>query len=55
MKRCPDLFWDARKNRYLCLLMDDPEVGEDARRALHAGKGCCAPLCEWRKDVKDRG
>lgn len=55
LKRCPDLFWDGSKKRYLCLLMDDPQIGEDVRQALHAGQGCCAPLCDWRADVKDRG
>ncbi|NDV28713.1 hypothetical protein [Desulfovibrio sp. JC010] len=54
MKRCPDLFWDESMNRYICLLMSDPDEGEDAKRQLFEGLGCCAPLMTWRDDVRNR-
>ena len=54
MKRCPDLFWDESMNRYVCLLMSDPDEGEDAKRQLFEGLGCCAPFMTWRDDVRNR-
>ncbi len=54
MKRCPDLFWDDSMNRYVCLLMSDPNEGEDAKRQLFEGLGCCAPLMTWRDNVRNR-
>ncbi|WP_342626820.1 hypothetical protein [Maridesulfovibrio salexigens] len=54
MRRCPDLFWDESMNRYVCLLMSDPNEGEDAKRQLFEGLGCCAPLMKWRDDVRNR-
>lgn len=53
-KRCPDLFWDEQLNRYVCLLMLDPELGAEARKQLFEGQGCCAPLMHWRDDVRNR-
>lgn len=54
MRRCPDLFWDEEMGRYLCLLMADPDQGADARRELFQGQGCCAPLMDWRDNVRNR-
>lgn len=53
-KRCPDLYWDDTLKRYLCGLMEDESEGEDARRELFEGQGCCAPLMTWRDDVRNR-
>lgn len=52
--RCPDLFWDQAGERYVCLLMQDPLVGEETRKLLGAGQGCCAPLMTWRNEVRNR-
>ncbi|MEF2145485.1 MAG: hypothetical protein V3573_08570 [Desulfovibrionaceae bacterium] len=54
MRRCPDLYWDETAKRYLCRTMSDPVQGEDARRQLFEGQGCCAPLTHWREDVRNR-
>lgn len=54
MRRCPDIFWSADRHRYLCRLMTKQVEGKDIRRSQHAGKGCCAPLNAWRKDVRNR-
>lgn len=98
LPRCPELFWDAARGRYLCLLMVPPRAasalspdvpgpdtsgpdpsgpdtfgpdsfGPDTSgpnefrpdtsgpdlTELRQGLGCCAPLCSWRCDVRDRG
>jgi len=54
LPRCPDLYWDGGLGRYMCGAMDDPENGRIARRKLFEGQGCCAPLNDWRGDVKNR-
>ncbi len=54
MKRCPDLYWNEEINRYLCGLMEDESEGDDAKRQLFEGQGCCAPLVAWRDDVRNR-
>ena len=54
MKRCPDLLWDEKLNRYICLLMGDSEEGEEAKRQLFEGLGCCAPLIKWRHYNRNR-
>lgn len=54
MRRCPDLKWDDEQGRYLCLMMLDPEKGDQARRSNHEGQGCYAPLNKWRDDVRNR-
>ncbi|MGE4468533.1 MAG: hypothetical protein AB7D47_00195 [Desulfovibrio sp.] len=53
-RRCPDLFWSEEQGRYLCALVDDPEHGAEARRALFLGRGCCNPRSGWRQDVRNR-
>ncbi|TVM17563.1 hypothetical protein DPQ33_07895 [Oceanidesulfovibrio indonesiensis] len=53
-RRCPDLYWDDKRHRYMCGLMDDPEVGPAVRHAQDEGGGCCAPLNPWRQDVRNR-
>lgn len=52
--RCPEVYWDEAVHKYLCKLMLDPERGEEFRKALHSGVGCCAPLNDWRDDVRNR-
>jgi hypothetical protein len=52
---CPQLEWIEDKGRYVCGLMMLPGLlGENYRKELHAGAGCCAGLNTWRKDVKKR-
>jgi hypothetical protein len=53
-KRCPDLYWDAASGCYRCRLAEDPVKGERYRFLLGVGQGCCAPLCTWREDVRER-
>ncbi len=53
-RRCPDLNWDDVQGRYLCRLMGDVTEGDDAKRQLFEGQGCCAPLMTWRDDVRNR-
>lgn len=53
-KRCPALVFDQDEGRYLCTLMNDPVHAEEVRRANFEGQGCCNPLGQWRKDVRDR-
>lgn len=55
LPRCPELSWDEAAGRYLCLLMLDERLGAEHRWELAAGEGCCAPLNNWREDVRDRG
>jgi len=66
--RCPELVWDGALGRYLCQLMaptrtascrtapgpSQHDSGPDLTE-LRQGLGCCAPLCSWRRDVRDRG
>lgn len=52
--RCPELYWSDTVGCYRCALMSHPQYGELARRSCHAGKGCCAPLNTWRKDIRKR-
>jgi len=54
LRRCPDLYWDPRANRYFCGLMGDAEQGVEVRRQNFEGQGCCAPLNPWRADVRNR-
>ncbi len=54
MRRCPDLFWDEEKARYMCGLMLDPEMSEQVRKSQHEGQGCYAPLNAWREEVRNR-
>lgn len=52
---CPQLTWSDDKNRYFCgLMMIGGSLGEDYRKELYAGAGCCSGLNSWRKDVKKR-
>jgi len=53
-KRCPDLYWDAAAVCYRCRLAEDPVHGEHFRYLLGVGHGCCAPLIDWRDDVRQR-
>ncbi len=50
LERCPDIYWDEAQGLYRCRLAHDPET----RRNQAMGKGCCAPLNSWRKDVRNR-
>lgn len=52
--RCPDLLWDTAANRYVCLLMLNPERGAAFKAELYAGEGCCSPDNPWRRDVRNR-
>lgn len=50
---CPQLIWTDV--RYECGLMKiSGPLGEDYRKELHAGAGCCCGLNSWRQDVKKR-
>jgi hypothetical protein len=53
-KRCPSLRFDETRGRYLCMLMLDPVHAKESRRANFESQGCCNPLGEWRKDVRNR-
>jgi hypothetical protein len=53
-KRCPEIRWDTAANRYLCDLAKHPTRGEEFRKALAMGEGCCARFNGWRGDVRDR-
>ena len=54
-KRCPQLIWSDKDNRYNCGLMQLPgNVGFEFRQELYAGEGCCSNLNSWRFDVKKR-
>jgi hypothetical protein len=53
IERCPELHWDG--SRYVCqLTTKDGEIGENYRKELYIGAGCCSGLNTWRKDVKPR-
>lgn len=53
VKVCPQLQWHG--DRYMCgLMLIAGPLGDDYRRELHAGAGCCCALNSWRKDVKRR-
>ena len=54
MRRCPDLYWDAGAGRYLCRLILDPGRNQGVLLNLGVGEGCCAPLNDWRNDVRNR-
>lgn len=54
VSRCPEVFWHEGAGQYRCRLMMDPELGEHYRNTLHSGDGCCAPLNQWRDDVRNR-
>lgn len=53
-KRCPDILFDEEQERYVCRLVGHAVHGEAARRALFLGQGCCNPLGDWRRDVRNR-
>jgi hypothetical protein len=54
-KRCPSLEWDGQRYQCGLMLLPDPE-GEQYRKNLFAGEGCCMPLFNtWRQDVQFRG
>lgn len=53
IEKCPELHWNG--SRYTCKLMEkEGELGENYRRELYAGDGCCCNLNDWRRDVKPR-
>ena len=53
VKVCPQLQWHG--DRYMCgLMMIAGPLGDDYRRELFAGSGCCCALNSWRKYVKKR-
>lgn len=45
---CPALKWD--NGRYWCELCQDPVKGEEYRKKLAVGEGCCRPLPPDRKE-----
>jgi len=52
---CPQLIWSDKKERYICGLMSiKTSLGEEYKKELHAGTGCCCSLNSWRNDVKKR-
>lgn len=49
ISECPKLRWNGE--RYVCELVELPgQLGEDYRKELHIGAGCCAGLNSWRGD-----
>lgn len=51
--KCPQLEW--KEDRYVCGLMEiSGPLGEQYRKELYAGEGCCCSLNSWRQDVKQR-
>jgi len=52
---CPQLKWDENMSRYFCGLMTIPgPIGDEYRKELYAGEGCCCSLNSWRNDVQRR-
>lgn len=52
---CNALIWSEEKNRYICDLMELPGIlGEEYRKELYAGEGCCQGLNSWRNNVIKR-
>ena len=52
---CNALVWREDKNRYVCDLMALPGIlGEEYRKELYAGAGCCSNLNSWRSNVIKR-
>lgn len=50
---CAALHWNG--TRYICKLMAlTGDMGEQYKRELYAGQGCCSPLNTWRTDVRLR-
>ena len=55
VKKCPQLIWNEENKRYFCGLMILPgTLGENYRKELYAGAGCCCNMNSWRQDVKRR-
>jgi len=53
--KCRQLEWIEKEGRYRCgLMMFAGPLGEQYRKELHAGAGCCSNLNSWRRDVKRR-
>lgn len=53
VEHCPQLNWNGE--RYVCGLMEiSGPLGEQYKKELYAGAGCCASLNSWRNDVKKR-
>jgi len=54
-KECPELRWDEEKNRYFCKLAEiKGPLGDNYKKELYIGAGCCMSLNTWRTDVKRR-
>jgi len=52
---CPALEWSLSRERYICSLMDLPgNLGQEYRKELYAGEGCCMNLNSWRHKVQER-
>lgn len=50
---CPELYWNGEK--YRCKLAELPgKKGEEYRKLLDIGEGCCSTLNTWRLDVRER-
>lgn len=55
ISECPALIWDQDKQRHFCKLCLLPgKEGEDYKRNLSIGKGCCSNLNTWRNNIIDR-
>jgi len=55
VQNCPQLIWVDDTGRYVCGLMLLPEpLGDDYRKQLYAGEGCCSALNSWRSNVRRR-
>jgi len=52
---CPALKWNENDKRYICQIMTIPgKIGEEFKKEMCAGIGCCMNLNGWRKEVKKR-
>jgi hypothetical protein len=49
--QCPSLYWDNKKNRYMCHFVTDKH---ELINWLHIGTGCCSGLNSWRLNVQKR-
>jgi Fe-S-cluster-containing hydrogenase component 2 len=51
IKRCPDLYWNEKENKYRCKLM---ERDKRAKKVLYEGEGSSSNLNPYRKNVRKR-
>ena len=48
---CPSLSWNEKEKRHECELVFLPGIlGEEFKKELYIGQGCCSSLNSWRKE-----